>query len=316
MLYLDISQQKWYFFSSFHLKTGRKAMDEKWLDAVFALFGNEDPTQEDLEILKVSGEPLEADVVRVADRYKADDEDVAYCARVATGLQSYMKDPDAYIANLAQDNPRRSGLMEIAAARRSEVIDAPPAPAQALPEAEEPKPEPQPAPAQALPEAEEPKPEPQPVPVDLAMSAKFAVLQPGPNPAHERRVQDDELERRDREDAAHELRRISDLGEAELRYKAEIKKLKEAYDPVTQAHRAWLSRPEWTNLRDAICAAHTNKDQRRLQVARETANGYKAGQRGGSYRLLGQLIDQLLKDLDAGLCVSDPSLFDYRYVED
>lgn len=272
-------------------------MDEKtFVDAVFAYFGEDDPAPDLLELLKARCEPRAKELEEITGAFgdEGSEDDHDYADKVMFAVGAFNDNPDDYIGKLADDDPRKVGLVAIAEAKKardsvSAQADAPPHAAE-QPPAQADAPQPDKAPSKR-----------RPVPVDLAMSSVAMtsakpIVRTTPKPGDEQGAKPSA-----KPDADSDLDRKGEIANAV------------PGDAVTQAHRVWLARSEWITMRDAIIRAFTAQDNRQLQTAQRAADGYKAGQRGGDYRLLGQLIELLLADLRAGLQASDVALFTRRY---
>jgi hypothetical protein len=304
-------------------------MDEPktFIDAVFAYFGDDDPTLEHLEILKARCEPTEEEIEEIAGAHDGEDANKAYCQKVANGLQEFNANPDAHIASLLDDNPRKSGLIEITAAKAARA-SAPPASVATAAE---------PAIVAESPVAAAPAvvaSAPATAPVARAVDPMLAgvVVAPGAPPAltsapprlsvappdapRPPKTDGGKGDRGDKDRGGRgksDARTDSDEEREPPAVKPIVPVVHKPISPVTPAHRLWLADDDWIGMRDEIICAHASRSNAILAEAASIATSYKAGQQGAQERLLGQLIDFLITDLRAGLNTFDPAEFHHRY---
>jgi hypothetical protein len=92
-----------------------------FLDAVFAFFGDYEPTDELATILRQKIVPTEAELREILTS-AAKPEDQSYCQQVHDALKKFLADMDGYIGSLENNNPRKSKLAAIAAAHAPDPI--------------------------------------------------------------------------------------------------------------------------------------------------------------------------------------------------
>lgn len=101
-------------------------MTDDLLDAIFAFFGEDEPTSEQLTALKMYGRPTVDDLSDVADSHDGKDANETYCRKVSRAARDFFDDPDEYLKTLSDNNPRKAVLTELAGVLKAATSTAPP----------------------------------------------------------------------------------------------------------------------------------------------------------------------------------------------
>ena len=314
-----------------------------YLDAVFAYFGDDSPTDELCKILVSRIESTDEELEEILDSNDGSDEGEAYCTVVQHALLQFIADPKAYVTSLQDDNPRKLGLIEIAEMLKSKA---------AVPTAEvQPAVEPVAdaptvsSPSEAslmLSDAVQVAQPPRTTPIRPSAPADVHSEQPSasqPQGDNMRREREDG-QRRDghREDGQHGHRRLtpSELikffddpdayvakmsedavernGLTELIAAIKAKKIAALGNPITREMRECVKSKRWKGIYIALLDAYLREDAIRISIAAQLRDCYLNGIYDAGGRIIGALMRQCIKDIEEGLNSSHPKEFKRRYV--
>jgi len=325
-----------------------------FLDAVFAFFGDDEPTGQLRAVMFDRIEPTDEELEEILSSNDGSENGKAYCQRVHDWLLYFCADRANYVAGLADDDPRKCGLAEIAEAHK--------AGAAVLPAIVEPEPVSE---SEAI------------AKVDPMLSGTVRVAQPprttpirtsapvvenpaDDHPSHDedreqpasqpqgdtmsrgndtRRERGDGQQRDGRQDDGQRVHRTltpeklikffddpdayiakitEDAAEKSgltgLIAAIKAKKIAALGNPITREMRECAKSKRWKGIYNALLDAYLRQDADRISIASQLRDSYLNGVFDAKGRIIGALMRQCIKDIEGGFNTSHPKEFKRRYV--
>ncbi|MBI2475089.1 hypothetical protein HYV69_01555 [Candidatus Uhrbacteria bacterium] len=322
-----------------------------YLDAVFAFFGDDEPTDELRNILISRIEPTDEELEEILSSNYVSDEGKAYCIRVQNALLQYCIDSDAYVAELKDEDPRKLGLAEIAENHKQKAA-VPAEPIDVVQPAVEPVADTatvsvQSGASRMLSGPVQVAQPPRTTPILPATPAGVQSKQPASQPQGDEmsRRNDTGRERRDvqkssgdRDDGQQGRQRLNPTqlveffddpdayiakmtedsiernGLTELIAAIKVRKIAALGNPITREMRECVKTRQWKGIYTALLDAYLREDASRISMAAQLRDSYLGGVYEAKGRIIGALLRQCIKDIEAGLNSSHPNEFKRRYV--
>ncbi len=325
-----------------------------YLDAVFAFFGDDEPTDELFNIIMERYEPTDEELEEIMSSNDGSDNGKAYCQRVSDALLRFCADPSVYYSSLADNDPRKLELKIVGLVGGSVPASEPAAEPQieAPVVVDEPKPAPAPATATvdpmlggavvasqpvrttpirttALPMAENPEADPvQPQGDNMRREREDR---------HQRDGQRGDGQLGDRQRGHHRLtptqlvdffddpdayiarmteESIERSGLTELIAAIKAKKAAKnlGANPITNDMKECAKTTQWQGIYEGLLYAYLREDDGRISTAKNLRDCYLRGTHGASKRVLGALMRQCIKDIENKLNSTNSDEFTKRYV--
>jgi hypothetical protein len=291
-----------------------------YLDAVFAFFGDDEPTDELRDILIERIEPTDEELEEILSSNDGTDEGKKYCQYVHDMLLQCCANTETFV-------PRKSCLAEVVEMRKAKADNSENVVGAgvnmmlsgAVQVAQPPRTTPI---RPAVPVAEQPASQPPSQGQGDAM----------------RRERKDGRQRDEHQDDGQRGRHRFVLSHAEtvefhsdpqkfinkfpegsserlsLEKILEEIKTKKPPDPITREMREATNGKQWKGIYEALLNAYLTDDSDKKVLAAQLRDSYSRGIYGARGRALGALMRQCMKDLDAKLNIFDLTEFNRRYV--